>query len=221
MNAALVASMLTDSALPSGGHTQSGGLEPAIAAGLADNGRRLSDVPAYIRDRLSTVVRIDAGAAVLARHWVLTGQDPAHIIPHWAARTPSSALREAAFRQGWGLLRLAQRVWPGVGEVLRVPAPRSVVIGAIAAITEVTASQTAHVIAYDDARTVTSAALKLLPIDPIQTAIWLADLEEDIETVIAATHHLRLPGDMPSYGAPLIDTYAEQHVDARMRLFHA
>ena len=63
----LVALMLADGRLPTGGHTQSAGLEAAVTAGLADGGRRLADVAAYARDRLQTVVRVEAGTAVVAR----------------------------------------------------------------------------------------------------------------------------------------------------------
>lgn len=43
----LLLAMLGDARLPSGGHTQSAGLEPALRAGLTPAG-----VPAYLRSRL-------------------------------------------------------------------------------------------------------------------------------------------------------------------------
>lgn len=55
--------LLADARLPTGAHTQSAGLEPAMR-----NGVSLADVPAYIRTRLRTVVAVEAGAAVVARH---------------------------------------------------------------------------------------------------------------------------------------------------------
>ncbi len=55
--------LLADARLPTGAHTQSAGLEPAMRHGVS-----LADVPAYIRTRLRTVVAVEAGAAVVARH---------------------------------------------------------------------------------------------------------------------------------------------------------
>jgi urease accessory protein len=70
-SAQLVALMLADARLPTGGHTQSAGLEPAVKAGLDATG-----VAAYAGSRLATVVRVEAGTAVVARHLTLSGGDP-------------------------------------------------------------------------------------------------------------------------------------------------
>ncbi len=72
----VVALMLADGRLPTGGHTQSAGLEPAVRAGLGADGKQLADVAAYARDRLRTVTRVEAAVAVLARHVTL---DPARV----------------------------------------------------------------------------------------------------------------------------------------------
>ena len=133
--------LLADARLPTGGHTQSAGLEPALRAGMAPR-----DVPAYIAARLATTARVEAGTAVVARHVALervrAGSEraqsacpgdpqapgsggPAHPMLHrcassdladvraaWAARTPSLALRETSERLGRGYLRLLRRLWP-------------------------------------------------------------------------------------------------------------
>ena len=54
--------LLADARLPTGAHTQSAGLEPALRGGLNP-----SDVPSYIKARLRTVTTAEAGAAVVAR----------------------------------------------------------------------------------------------------------------------------------------------------------
>lgn len=123
--------LLADARLPTGGHTQSAGLEPALRAGMAPR-----DVPAYIAARLATTTRVEAGTAVVARHVALGlphaaddigpvgaagpagAQCPtsvptlADVRAAWAARTPSPALRETSERLGRGYLRLARRLWP-------------------------------------------------------------------------------------------------------------
>jgi urease accessory protein len=219
----LVAMMLADGRLPTGGHTQSSGLEPAVRAGLADDGRRLQDVAQYVRDRLRTVIRTEAGTAVVARHLTLQGGDPRSTEPHWAARTPSHVLRATSRRQGRAYLRLAERVWPGVlhhlprdGEV-----PRPVVLGVISGVTDLSADQIARLIGYDDAQTVTAAALKLLPVDPIDAATWLHEARHEIECLVEAVTGLTDPGQIPADGAPLVDVYAQRHANEKMRLFHA
>ena len=121
----LVALMLADARLPTGGHTQSAGLEPAVRAGLGADGTRLSDVAGYAADRLRTITRVEAATAVVARYCALGGESGqvvgrrlTAVEAAWAARTPSQALRAASRRQGRAYLRLASRMWPEVGKLL-------------------------------------------------------------------------------------------------------
>jgi len=244
----VVALMLADGRLPTGGHTQSAGLEPAVRAGLGADGKQLADVGAYARDRLRTVTRTDAAVAVLARHYA--GPDRQAItndginLPHagdraeraivmaprfaqlesaWAARTPSRALRTASRRQGRAYLRLAERVWPDVLQHLPRDGEiaRPLVIGVIGAVTGLTPEQVARLVAYDDAQTVVAASLKLLPVDPADAVTWLAAVHDDIERLVTDVAPLTDIEKIPAGGAPLIDQFAEQHAIERMRLFHA
>lgn len=240
--------MLADGRLPTGGHTQSAGLEPAVRAGLGAEGKQLAEVGAYARDRLRTVTRIEAAVAVLARHYAhpdrqaITSDDaesrqsadngPKAIVmaprfvqleAAWAARTPSRALRTASRRQGRAYLRLAERVWPGVLQHLPRDGEiaRPVVIGVIGAVTGLSAAQVARLVAYDDAQTVVAASLKLLPVDPAEAVTWLAASHDDIERLVNDVAPLTDLEKIPAGGAPLIDQFAEQHAIERMRLFHA
>ncbi|MFB7888817.1 urease accessory UreF family protein [Cellulosimicrobium cellulans] len=134
--AELMLALLADARLPTGGHTQSAGLEPALRAGMP-----APRVPDYVRARLATVTRVEAATAVVARHVALAagpgpdgaGSAPADHAPSagvpdgvasaardladtwlaWAARTPSPALRETSQRLGRGYLRLLRRLWAG------------------------------------------------------------------------------------------------------------
>ncbi|MEV4264653.1 urease accessory UreF family protein [Kribbella sp. NPDC049584] len=141
----------------------------------------------------------------------------------WAGRTSSHVVRGVVRRQGRLLLRLAGRVWPGVTEYL--PADREVarpiVLGVVAAVTGMSAEQVARVSAYDDAQTVVSASLKLLPVDPAEAATWLAALHDDIEELVADVAPLTDVDKIPANAAPLIDIHAQNHATERMRLFHA
>ena len=255
----LVALMLADGRLPTGGHTQSAGLEPAVRAGLGAEGNQLADVAEYARDRLRTVTRVEAAVAVVTRHLALAapsrveGRPPASprrgsgsgnapnrrldggpgewaaggwaagVVGAWGARVPSQVLRGVSRRQGRLLLRLAGRVWPEVARYLPKDGevPRPIVLGVVAAVTGLSAEQVARVVAYDDAQTVVSASLKLLPVDPADAASWLAGLHDDIERLVKDVAPLTDPNAIPADGAPLIDVFAHQHATERMRLFHA
>jgi urease accessory protein len=219
----LVALMLADGRLPTGGHTQSAGLEPAVRAGLGGEGERLAEVADYARDRLRTITRVEAAVGVVARAVALNGEPVAAVEAAWAARTPSHVLRAASRRQGRAYLRLATRVWPEVLKHLRADTEmaRPVVIGVVAAVNDLTAEQTARLIGYDDAQSVVAASLKLLPVDPAEAASWLAGLHQSIEDLIQAVAELTVPDDIPAYGAPLVDAFAQAHAAERMRLFHA
>jgi urease accessory protein len=219
----LVALMLADGRLPTGGHTQSAGLEPAVRAGLGGDGRRLPEVADYACDRLRTITRVEAAVGVVARAAAVNGEPVAAVEAAWAARTPSHVLRAASRRQGRAYLRLATRVWPEVLKHLRADTEmaRPVVIGVVAAVNDLTAEQTARLIGYDDAQSVVAASLKLLPVDPAEAASWLAGLHQSIEDLIQAVAELTDPDDIPAYGAPLVDVFAQAHAAERMRLFHA
>jgi urease accessory protein len=220
-SAELVALMLADGRLPTGGHTQSAGLEPAVRAGLGADGN--DDIADYARDRLRTVTRVEAAVATVARAHALTGRPLSPVEAAWAARTPSQALRAASRRQGRAYLRLAARVWPSVLDHLTADTetPRPVVVGVIGAVTGLSAEQVARSVGYDDAQTVVAASLKLLPVDPGEAATWLATLHAPIEELTSAVADLTSPDEIPAYGAPLIEAFAQAHTTERLRLFHA
>src|SRR4051812_22301612 len=150
--------LLADSRFPSGSYAHSLGLEPAVADGLRD-------VPAFIRARQRLVAAADARFAVEARRGNLWEDE-------WYARCPSPALRDSARRLGSQLLRSAAVIWPV--EVRRLPRPLA--LGVVAAAAGLSDEDTALLALYDDAATIASAALKLLPLDPAVAARWLAEL---------------------------------------------
>ncbi len=65
MTSSYLALLLADGRLPTGAHTQSAGVEPALRHGM-----RVDEVPDYLRVRLATVTEAEAAAAVVAgRVW--------------------------------------------------------------------------------------------------------------------------------------------------------
>ncbi|RIJ70787.1 urease accessory protein UreF [Nakamurella silvestris] len=225
--------LLADARLPTGAHTQSAGLEPALNAGMP-----ITDVPRYIRTRLRTVARVEAGTAVVTRHLCLSAGPSggpadlaamlAEVQRAWAARTISPALRETAVLLGRGYLRLAGRLWPesvpvrALTDAGRGGSPcRAVVLGAVAAETGLSGAQLARLIGYDEAQTIAAAALKLAALDPVSASQWVLGVLGEVDTLVAATADLTAIDEIPATGAPLVEEWAQIHTTAAMRLFRA
>lgn len=211
----LLALLLADARLPVAGHTQSAGLEPALASGPVD-------VPAYVALRLRTVTRTEAATAVVARAAALEGRPLDDVQAAWAARTPSAAMRRTSRLMGRALVRLAPCL-VGARDLPTLPpeTARPVVVGAIAATVGMDAATTARVVAYDDVQTVVSAALKLMPLDPARATGWVVDSFEVVAALVAAVADLTCAGQIPARNAPVIEDHAERHTHSTRRLFSA
>lgn len=218
--------LLADARLPTGAHTQSAGLEPALRAGMT-----VDDIPSYLVARLRSVVAVEAGAAVLARREVLEPSAPDDLtvrltaVDHaWRARTISPALRENAQVLGRGYLRLLRGLWPddaGVRALAGVDKPsRGIVLGVAGAAAGLSGAQVARLVGYDDAQTVAAAALKLEPMDPARAARWVVQAAPAIDN-LSSLADLTSIDDLPAAAAPLIEEWAEQHAVAGQRLFRA
>jgi len=222
-NSDLMLMLLSDARLPTGAHTQSAGLEPALRAGMPSG-----DVPRYIRARLLTVAAVEAAAAVVALRAAKspgTAHGLAGVDQAWRARTISPALRETSILLGRGYRRLTLRLWPdhpAVRALADVERPcRAVVLGVCAACTGLGPASLARVIGYDEAQTIACAALKLSPLDPVTATAWVLGAHNDIQEMANAVADLTEPDDIPAYGAPLIEQWAQIHATTSQRLFRA
>jgi urease accessory protein len=196
--------VLADSRFPAGAHAHSLGLEEAVNQGL-------TDVPAFAAARLRLVAEADARVAVAARRGDVEGAEA-----EWLARCPNPVLRDVGLRLGAQLLRSASAIWP----VTPRRTPRPVALGEVGAAAGVDDAGVALLALYDDAATVTSAALKLLPLDPAHATRWLAELAPQMELAaraIAADH--RPLAEQPAPAAPAIELAAPVHQQRRERLF--
>jgi urease accessory protein len=218
-SASTVALLLADARLPSGGHAYSSGVEPALLGGMPP-----AAALEFLVARASTTGLVDAATAVVARRATAAGGPLAPVERAWAARTPSRAMRDASRDLGRGLLRLADRVWPGSGAVASLHAlngspPRPLVLGAIAAEVGMPAEDLVRLSVYDDLASAVAALLKLDPRDPADgVALVLAgcgSIEPSIADVAAAT----TPDDIPALSAPQAEAWAESHAIERRRLF--
>ena len=223
MSGAYLSLLLADGRLPTGAHTQSAGLEPALNAGMG-----LAEVPDYLRVRLRTVTETEAGTAVLARAAWRDG-DRGHraaalavLDQAWRARTPADALRDAADLLGRSYLRMAATVWDLHDLVAaRRTWCRAVVTGATAAAAGLSAPETARLVAFEDVQTVLAAALKLAPFDPSRGVAWAVAAEPEVERLVSAVSGLTSVDELPAHSAPLIEQWGQIHRETERRLFRA
>jgi urease accessory protein len=220
--ARFVAMLLADARLPAGGSAHSAGLEAAVQAGL-----ELGDVPRYIEARLRSLTRLDAGAAVLAHRiatdWDATGEARLRRLDRSiGARTPSAALRAAARLLGRGLARVGATLAPDSAAVaaLAENAPfRAVAMGVVSAALDLDERGAVLAICYDEAQSVASAALKLLPADPSVTMGWVLASRHCVDEILTEALSVAAPSGLPAPGAPQIESWTEIHSHERRRLF--
>ncbi|MFF3494449.1 urease accessory protein UreF [Streptomyces sp. NPDC002795] len=220
----LAALLLADGRLPTGGHAQSAGLEPALAAGLTPG-----LIPDFLSARLDTAGSVDAACTVLSRRAAALsaslGPELARITHEYEARTPSPPMRAASVLLGRGMVRLAERLWPdhdAVRALRTLPRPpRPVALGVVCALAGLDDSQSARVCLYEDAQTVASAAPKLLPVDPVEPVRWVLEVAEVIERAVARAVAVTGPEDIPATAAPLMELWSLEHAGRERRIFHA
>ncbi len=217
----LGALLLADARTPTGGYAHSGGLEAAVADGLAP-----AEVPAFVRGRLHTVGLAGAALSAAATRAAVSGDLDGLLVldGEAAARCPSPALRRAASALGRSLLRTAAVLWPA-DRVLPAyrdasPAtPRPVALGVAAAAAGLAPVEAALVALHEDAATVAAAAVKLLPVDAAAATAWVAALADEIEELARRAAPRCAPAALPSAATPLLDLRSEEHDARPARLF--
>ena len=210
MSAALLT--LADSRLPAGGHTHSGGVEQAIAAGLVHDP---SSLAGFLLRRLQTAGRVAAGLASAA----CRGGDLAALDAEADARTPSPALRAASRQQGRGLVRVGRRAWPSpLWDALPAAPHHPVALGVAATAGGLTPRDAAAAAAYLSVSGPATAAQRLLAMDPLTVAAVTARLAPEIDAV-AEEGLCSAIGPLPADTDPLLDLLAEVHATRGDRFF--
>ena len=239
MTAALLT--LADSRLPAGGHTHSGGVEQAIAAGVVHDPGTLT---AFLRRRLHTAGAVAAGLAAAATTLSSSGRHrdqvpfPVALSPASSssgeppapassklvaallfldaeadARTPSPALRAASRQQGRGLVRVGRRAWPSPAWDALPERPHSpLALGVAAAAAGLTPRDAAAAAAYLSVSGPATAGQRLLAMDPLAVAALTARLAAEIDEVAAVD-------GVPAAADPLLDLLAEVHTARKDRFF--
>jgi urease accessory protein len=210
--------ILADGRTPTGGYAHSAGLERLIAAGAG-----AADVPGFAIARLRTVAFVEAAFA--ARACALERvEDLLALDAELAARTPAPPLREVSRGLGRALLHAALGWWPedavlrGYRERSRF-SPRPVVLGAVVRRGGGAPPAAARLSLYEDAATVCSAAVKLLPLDPVGASRWLLELAGEIDDLADRAAAAAWAGELPSTSTPSLDRDALVHTASPRRLF--
>jgi urease accessory protein len=228
--------LLADARFPAGGHAHSGGLESAASAGLVTG---LASLELFLRGRLRTAGLSAAGLAAAACALARPGprdprdaRDATEPRGDWGeldaeadARAPSPAQRDASRRQGRALLRAARAAWPDAPWLTALGGQphHPVALGASAAAAGCTVAEAARIAAYQAVAGPSSAAVRLLALDPMAAAAVLARLAGEVDTVAAAAARLAggpLAG-LPFPSAPALDLLAEAHARSEVRLFES
>lgn len=216
--------LLGDGRLPTGGYSDSAGLEPAVLDGL-----EIDDAYPYMMTRLQTITKMEAGSCVLAHRLAQNEAEPrayAHLETAVEARTPSAAQRKASHTIGRATLYLANNLKPddtGISalEELSSPPSRGVALGVMGAALDVSEAHCAEVCCYDDMQRIAEAILKLLPTDPALVTHWLIEAGEVIDPIVEAACNVENPVDLPAVSAPQMEQWAEEHEQRTKRLFMA
>jgi urease accessory protein len=187
------------------------------------------DVPSlerFLLRRLSTTGLVTAGLAAAA--CAAAGRPDAaealrRLETETDARTPSPAQRSASRAQGRGLIRTARAAWAAPSATLNwsdlgARPHHPLVLGCAARAGQVAPEGAALVAAYLAVSAPSTAAQRLLALDPVAVAAVTVRLGPAIEQVAAAVERFAAD-DLPDESDPLLDLLAERHAAREERLF--
>ncbi|MCU1502580.1 MAG: urease accessory protein UreF [Ilumatobacteraceae bacterium] len=222
MHAAVL--LLADGRLPTGGHAHSSGTESAVAIGDVID---LPTLRTHVRRRLATTGLVDAAfAAAACAQADGTAVRWRALAAELMARTGSPKLREVSITLGRQLLRTGRRAWPSprydvVHDALGGAVPQPLVMGLVVAAAGCSPADAALVELHHLVGSLTTAAVRLLGLDPFDVAALSASLAPEIEAWAATAANTcdadpsSLPGDVDL----VTDVLAEHHTTWEVRLF--
>ena len=213
--------LLADSRFPTGAHAHSAGVEASHARGDL---RTMADLMAFLDGRLATVAPTEAAFVAAA----CAGVHPFAVLDcELTARTPSPRLRSVSRSLGRQLLRGARRAWPATPatELLALHADgpmQPVALGAVAAAAGLSPEQAALCSLHHLVGAITTAAVRLIGLDPFDVQAVAARLAPDLEAAAAVAARAAAvadPADLPASTSLLADILAEHHATWEVRLF--
>jgi urease accessory protein len=221
MNVSATLLLLADSRFPTGAHAHSAGVEASWARGDV---RGIADLAVFLEGRLLTTAPVEAAFAAAA----CDGSAAVEVLDHeMEIRTPSPRLRTVSRTLGRQLLRPAERAWPSN----RYPTLRSVhpdgpmqpiALGVVAAVAGLAPVEAALCSLHHLVGAVTTAAVRLMGLDPFDVQALAAGLAARLDE-IAAEAARQAAGcdsyDLPATTSVLADILAEHHATWEVRLF--
>lgn len=209
-----LALLLADGRFPDGSHAHSFGLEAAVAAGRVTGPTSLRG---YVEARLWTSARTDAAAARLAT----MGHDLNDVDVALELRMPSATARATSRSLGRSLGRTAKRLWPGTQllDAKGRPLLQPVAFGAVAALAGATPDDAAVCVVHACVASLSTAALRLLGLDPFDIAAVTLDLRDAVTAVARSTGEIHSPTDLPSASTPFAEIDPELQLTLEPRLF--
>jgi urease accessory protein len=222
-----VVMLLADGRLPSGGHVHSFGLEEAVNQGVVVTE---ADAVAFTVASLETAGRTSAALAAAANRLGQAGGRPRswrRLDGEADARMTVGPARTASRQLGRHLVRLTQSLGAVPHEALVRASPpggdphQAIALGVLVAALGGSAEEAATLALYGHISTTTTAAVRLLGIDPATTVAILARLAPWISdaAVEAASHTNRSPSFLPAPSTPTLDALLLDHAERDGRLF--
>lgn len=217
--------LLADGRFPAGAHAQSAGVESAVQQGDVTD---LATLDRFLRGRLATTGITDAAVAAAAAGIALgSGGDLVRLDAEYDARVLSPRLRMISRRLGRQLHRVASTAWdhPALREVAALPGGphQPLVLGAAVVAAGGAPADAAAIAVHHLANAVTTAAVRLLGLDPIACAAVQADAASWIgpQLADAPSWAVAAPETLPGAGGTLTEILAEHHGTWDHRLFVA
>lgn len=215
--------LLADGRFPSGAHAHSGGLEAAVTAGLVHD---VADLRAWVVGCLHTTWLVEACVAVAAAERADDLPALTRLDTELEARTTAPLQRHASRALGRQLLRAGRAAFPhpqldGLRAIHPDGPPVPLVHGVLAGLAGLGAEQVAITWLHLAVQGATSAAVRLLGLDPYAVLTLTAGLHDRMAAVAgqAVVDSQRDPADLPAAGAPMLDVLLATHADRDGRLF--
>jgi urease accessory protein len=214
--------LLADGRFPAGGHAQSAGVESAVRFGDV---RDLATLERYLHGRLSTTGVVEAAFA--AGSWGADLERLDLLGAELDARLVSPRAREISRRLGRQTMRAARAAWPSdrLDELARSVGGthQPIVLGVMVGEAGGSAHDAATLVLHHLSAAVTSAAIRLLALDPIAVLALQVRTVPMIDAISsdAPVWSTLEPADLPAIGGALTEILAQDHAGWDARLFVA
>jgi urease accessory protein len=213
--------LLADSRFPTGAHAHSAGVEASWARGDV---RSVIDLEGFLEGRLLTTAPVDAAFAAAACDGTTSVDE---LDRELVVRTPSPRLRVVSRTLGRQLLRPAERAWPSeryaaLRSVHRDGPMQPIALGVVAGAAGLEPVDAAVCSLHHLVGAVTTAAVRLMGLDPFDVHALAARLAPRLDELAAIAAHRAAtcaPRDLPATTSVLADILAEHHATWEVRLF--